>query len=173
MLLPFFRISCGVDVLNSAIFNSFHNRVKFGTILEGLRNLGGVWNPQPPSRYATAAGWSWPLYCPDIHPCDYFHATQQYSFICSGGPQHIAYLARQMYTGTTNTDTDVRRLTAQNFLVLLRWWRQSCLCAHHKDVWRRGRIAHPHPSVRHWMEVCGQLHGTAAFPLGTEPPVLT
>ena len=37
----FFRISWGVGVLNSAIFNSFHNRVEFGTILEGLRNFGG------------------------------------------------------------------------------------------------------------------------------------
>ena len=37
----FFRTSCGVGVLNSTIFNSFHNRVEFGTILEGLRNFGG------------------------------------------------------------------------------------------------------------------------------------
>jgi len=36
-----FRTSWGVGVLNSAIFNSFHNRVEFGTILEGLRNFGG------------------------------------------------------------------------------------------------------------------------------------
>jgi len=35
------RNSRGVGVLNSAIFNSFHNRVEFGTILEGLRNFGG------------------------------------------------------------------------------------------------------------------------------------
>ena len=41
ILLPFFRTSCSVGVLNSAIFNSFHNRVEFGTILEGLRNFGG------------------------------------------------------------------------------------------------------------------------------------
>ena len=41
ILLPFFRTSWGVGVLNSAIFNSFHNRLEFGTILEGLRNLGG------------------------------------------------------------------------------------------------------------------------------------
>jgi len=40
ILLPFFRTSWGVDVLDSANFNSFHNRVDFGTILEGLRNLG-------------------------------------------------------------------------------------------------------------------------------------
>ena len=39
ILLPFFRSSCGVDVLNSAISNSFHNRVDFGTILEGLWNF--------------------------------------------------------------------------------------------------------------------------------------
>jgi len=56
--LPFFRISWGVGVLNSSIFNSFHNRVEFGTILKGLRNFGGGGsvNPQtsPPPRYATA-----------------------------------------------------------------------------------------------------------------------
>jgi len=32
ILLPFFRISCGVGFLNSAIFNSFHSRVEFGMI---------------------------------------------------------------------------------------------------------------------------------------------
>jgi len=37
ILLPFFLTSWGVGVLNSAIFNSFHNRVEFGTNLEGLR----------------------------------------------------------------------------------------------------------------------------------------
>ena len=41
ILLPFFRTSWGVGFLNSAIFNDFHNRVEFGTILEGLRNFGG------------------------------------------------------------------------------------------------------------------------------------
>jgi len=51
ILLPFFRTSLCVDFLNSAIFNSFHNRVEFGTILEGLRNFGGRdWTPpNPPS----------------------------------------------------------------------------------------------------------------------------
>ena len=38
--LLFFRTSWGVGVLNSAIFDSFHNRVELGTILEGLRNFG-------------------------------------------------------------------------------------------------------------------------------------
>jgi len=41
ILLPFFGTSWGVGVLNSAIFNSFHNRVEFGTILEGVRSFGG------------------------------------------------------------------------------------------------------------------------------------
>jgi len=41
ILLPFFRTSWSVGVLNSAIFNSFHSRVEIGTILEGLRNFGG------------------------------------------------------------------------------------------------------------------------------------
>jgi len=40
ILLPFFRTSWGVGVLDSAIFNSFHNRVEFGTILVGHRNFG-------------------------------------------------------------------------------------------------------------------------------------
>ena len=49
ILPPFFRTSWCVDVLNSAIFNSFHNRVEFAMILEGLRNYGGGGlNPEPP-----------------------------------------------------------------------------------------------------------------------------
>jgi len=49
ILLPFFQTSWYAGFLNSAIFNSFHNRVEFGMILEGLRNFG-VWelNPTPP-----------------------------------------------------------------------------------------------------------------------------
>jgi len=46
ILLPFFRTSWGVGVLNSAIFNRFHNRVEFGMILEGLWNFGG-YHPHP------------------------------------------------------------------------------------------------------------------------------
>ena len=44
----FFRTSLGFFILNSAIFNSFHNRVEFGTILEVLRNFGGFELPQAP-----------------------------------------------------------------------------------------------------------------------------
>ena len=40
ILLRFFPTSWGVGVLNSAIFNSVHNRVEIGTILGGLRNSG-------------------------------------------------------------------------------------------------------------------------------------
>ena len=36
----FFGTSWCVGVGYSAIFNSFHNRVEFGTILEGLQNFG-------------------------------------------------------------------------------------------------------------------------------------
>ena len=57
ILLPFFRTSWGVGLLNSTIFNSFHNRGEFATILKGLRNFeGGGLNtpsPQPLPRYAT------------------------------------------------------------------------------------------------------------------------
>ena len=43
IVLPFFfRTSCNFGVPNSAIFNSFHNRFDFGTILEGLPNFRGV-----------------------------------------------------------------------------------------------------------------------------------
>jgi len=48
ILLPLFRTPWGVGVLNSAIFNSFHKRCEFGTILEVLRNFGGVEQPKPP-----------------------------------------------------------------------------------------------------------------------------
>ena len=58
----FFRTSCGVGVLNSAIFNSFHSRAEFGMILGGLRNFGGgrgFWTTQTPPphsvRHWTAA----------------------------------------------------------------------------------------------------------------------
>jgi len=40
ILLPFFRTSWGVGVLNSAIINISQNQVEFGTILECLRNFG-------------------------------------------------------------------------------------------------------------------------------------
>jgi len=53
ILLPFLRTSWGVGVLNSAIFNSFQNRVEFGTILVGLRNFGRGGVEPPPPRYAT------------------------------------------------------------------------------------------------------------------------
>jgi len=41
ILVPFLRTSWGVGVLNSVIFNSFHSRVEFGMILEGLQIFGG------------------------------------------------------------------------------------------------------------------------------------
>jgi len=50
-ILPLFLwTSWGVDVLNSAIFNRFYNRVGFGMILEDLRNFGegGFEHPTPP-----------------------------------------------------------------------------------------------------------------------------
>ena len=40
-ILSLFLTSWGACVVNSAIFNSFHNRVEFGTISEGLRTFGG------------------------------------------------------------------------------------------------------------------------------------
>ena len=55
ILLPFFWTSLCVGILNSAIFNNVHNRVEFGTILEGVQNLeggGGLNTPTPP-QYTT------------------------------------------------------------------------------------------------------------------------
>ena len=46
ILLPSSEHLGGAGVLNSGIFNVFHNRVEFGSILEGLRNFGGGFNPQ-------------------------------------------------------------------------------------------------------------------------------
>jgi len=50
ILLPFFQTSWDVGVLSSAGFNSFHNWVEFGTILEDLGNfgVGGVESLKPP-----------------------------------------------------------------------------------------------------------------------------
>jgi len=54
ILLPFCRTSWGVGTLNSAIFNSFHNRYDFGMILEGLQNFGWGLNPPPSERHWAA-----------------------------------------------------------------------------------------------------------------------
>jgi len=50
ILLSFFppNILGVFGFLNWAILNSFHSRVEFGTILEGLWHFGGVWTPQIP-----------------------------------------------------------------------------------------------------------------------------
>jgi len=46
ILLPFFRASWDIDVINSAIFNSFNSGVEFGTILRDFRSFGrAVLNP--------------------------------------------------------------------------------------------------------------------------------
>ena len=44
ILVLFFRKSWDVGVLNSIIFNNFHNRVEFDMILDGLLNFGGWGN---------------------------------------------------------------------------------------------------------------------------------
>ena len=55
ILLPFLGTSWCIGVLNSVNFNIFHNRVEFGTILEGVQNFvgGGAFEapklPPPPS----------------------------------------------------------------------------------------------------------------------------
>jgi len=62
ILLPFFWTSWGVGILNSAVFNSFHNWGEFSTILEGLRNFGGgggVEPPKPPPPPSVRLWWRW------------------------------------------------------------------------------------------------------------------
>ena len=69
MLLPFFQTSWDDGVVHSAIFNSFHNLVEFGTILEDLRNFGGRgFKPPTPPRYATATR----LFSKTFNPCSHF-----------------------------------------------------------------------------------------------------
>ena len=48
ILLLLFPTSWSLGVLNSAVFNSFHSRVEFVTILEGLQNFGG-WGVELPN----------------------------------------------------------------------------------------------------------------------------
>jgi len=59
-LLPFFRTSWEVGVLNSAVFNSFHDRLEFGTILESLMNCEGEVEPlqtRPSVRHWRRINW--------------------------------------------------------------------------------------------------------------------
>ena len=51
ILLPFFRTSWGVGILNSAIFNSFHIGVSLARFWRAIRisGGGGVLTPQTPS----------------------------------------------------------------------------------------------------------------------------
>ena len=57
ILMHFFsRISWGVGVLNSAIFNSFHSRVEFGTIGPSEFRSGEFEHPKPPSPIGPPLG---------------------------------------------------------------------------------------------------------------------
>jgi hypothetical protein len=59
ILLPFFRKSWGVGLLNSAIFNIFHNRVEFWHDFGGASEFrGGSLNSPPPP--GTPLGFSAP-----------------------------------------------------------------------------------------------------------------
>jgi len=85
ILLPFFRISWGVGPLNSAIFNSFHNRVEFGTILQGLLNFGGFETPNPPPpRYATDSDdWNLRLWGAFCGACELLAPLKQFQQLIS------------------------------------------------------------------------------------------
>ena len=73
ILLPFFQTCWCVGVLNSAIFNSFHNQVEFATILEGLQNFEGGGGVEPTNQ---------PTH--PTHPTPPWYATASYCFmVCS------------------------------------------------------------------------------------------
>ena len=57
ILLFFFFKSWGVGIPNSAIFNSFRNRVESGTILEGLQNYGGGGGLYPQTPTPSVHNW--------------------------------------------------------------------------------------------------------------------
>ena len=100
ILLPFFQISWAVGVLNSAIFNSFHSRVEFGTILEGLRNFReGVEPPQTPSV----------RHCPQQHYVQnfytQFHTNRTVNVERMG--RNICTVARKVCLSTTTVLTKV------------------------------------------------------------------
>ena len=55
ILLPFFRTSWGVGVLNSAIFNGFQIGLSLARFWKSFGiSEGGFESPKPPPRYATA-----------------------------------------------------------------------------------------------------------------------
>ena len=66
MLLPFIRTSCYVGFLNSVIFNSFRNRVEFGTILVGLQNFGGAEFEHPKPPLSVRHCLQFPLLCVNV-----------------------------------------------------------------------------------------------------------
>jgi len=79
ILLPFFPTASGVGILNSAIFNSFHNRVKFGTILERLRNFGGGGVEHPPLGMPLFRG---DLFNYAIRRTDYITSNDEMIVVC-------------------------------------------------------------------------------------------
>jgi len=85
ILLPFFRTSLGVGVLNSSIFNNFHNRVEFEMILEGLRNFGGfeTLTPPPSVRHCEAK-------CL-LRGTDWVFKSDRYSFVLTGSTTTHSY----------------------------------------------------------------------------------
>ena len=81
--MPFFRTSWGVDILNSAIFNSFHNWVEFVTILESLRNLWGGGGFEPLDT---------PLVLRWVHTCNVTAYRNTVSWQCERGlwPRNVS-----------------------------------------------------------------------------------
>ena len=75
----------GGVVLNSVIINSFHNRVEFGTILEGLRNFGGggggALNPPTPTPLGTPLASRNFTLC--VLPGTLHHYTRHHKLSCS------------------------------------------------------------------------------------------
>ena len=118
----FFRTSWCVGFLNSAIFfNSFHNRVEFGTIFWWAFGIsgGGLNTPNPP-RYATAHGRSPPF---SIHVIS--HVTPVYES-CKPPALWCTALLKKLRHSFVDSSS-FKRLASSANLFHLAWCRRGKL----------------------------------------------
>ena len=112
ILLPFYQTSWSVGILNSAIFNSFHNQVwhDFGGSSEFRGEGGGVNTPNPPLSMPSFTQYS---------SCQCSHITSQVQ-----GSVTCSLCIKEASVPKTNVLTQRTRYTWQvmNFYVNT-WWR--------------------------------------------------
>ena len=112
IVLAYIQTSWGVGILNSAIFNSFHNQVEFGTILEGLQNFRGGF--EPPKSPGT------PLPLCSMWLASVLRQMLRWSVTCAYG--HLTQMF-YLYQGTSlgvlereSAGSDVSRVLCQSWL---------------------------------------------------------